>query len=127
MDWNYKFFKRDFIWSTRAYKTCIAYKYLIEIVSLLLSNLVVILLQHGKGADIGSAFGGGNNIAMFAPADATNILTKITWGLVVAFFSITIAISAVQKTSLESDLEIFTNSQSQEIIEDKPLIEDLPE
>ena len=70
-----------------------------------ISLVVVILLQHGKGADIGSAFGGGNNNAMFAPADATNILTKITWGLVVAFFSITIAISAVQKTSLESDLE----------------------
>lgn len=92
-----------------------------------ISLVVVILLQHGKGADIGSAFGGGNSNAMFAPADATNILTKITWGLVVAFFSITIAISAVQKTSLESDLEIFTNSQSQEIVEDKPLIEDLPE
>ena len=92
-----------------------------------ISLVVVILLQHGKGADIGSAFGGGNNNAMFAPADATNILTKISWGLVVAFFSITIAISAVQKTSLESDLEIFTSSQSQEIIEDKPLIEDLPE
>ena len=92
-----------------------------------ISLVVVILLQHGKGADIGSAFGGGNNNAMFAPADATNILTKITWGLVVAFFSITIAISAVQKTSLESDLEIFTNSQSPEIIEDKTLIEDLPE
>ena len=92
-----------------------------------ISLVVVILLQHGKGADIGSAFGGGNNNAMFAPADATNILTKITWGLVVALFSITIGISAVQKTSLESDLEIFTNSQSQEIIEDKPLIEDLPE
>ena len=92
-----------------------------------ISLVVVILLQHGKGADIGSAFGGGNNNAMFAPADATNILTKITWRVVVAFFSIAIAISAVQKTSLESDLEIFTKSQSQEIIEDKPLIEDLPE
>ena len=51
-----------------------------------ISLVVIILLQHGKGADIGSAFGGGNNNAMFAPADATNILTKITWGLVVAFF-----------------------------------------
>ena len=66
-----------------------------------ISLVVIILMQHGKGADIGSAFGGGNNNAMFAPADATNILTKITWGLVIAFFSITIAISAYQKTSIE--------------------------
>tara|TARA_B100001057_G_scaffold206791_1_gene207566 strand:+ start:3745 stop:4062 length:318 start_codon:yes stop_codon:yes gene_type:complete len=92
-----------------------------------ISLVLIILLQHGKGADIGSAFGGGNNNAMFAPADATNILTKITWGLVIAFFSITIAISAYQKTSLDSELEVFKNSQSQEIIEEKPLIEDLPE
>ena len=93
-----------------------------------ISLVVIILLQHGKGADIGSAFGGGNNNAMFAPADATNILTKITWGLVLAFFSITILISSYQKTSLDSELEVFKNSQSQEVInEEIPLIEDLPE
>jgi len=40
---------------------------------------------------------------------------------------ITVAISAYQKTSLDSELEVFKNSQSQEIIEEKPLIEDLPE
>jgi len=93
-----------------------------------ISLVVIILLQHGKGADIGSAFGGGNNNAMFAPADATNILTKITWGLVIAFFSITVVISAYQKTSLDSELEVFKNSQiSQEILEEESLIEDLPE
>ena len=92
-----------------------------------ISLVVIILLQQGKGADIGSAFGGGNNNAMFAPVDATNILTKITWGLVIAFFSITVAISAYQKTSLDSELEVFKNSQPQEIIEEKPIIEDLPE
>ena len=31
-----------------------------------ISLVVVILLQHGKGADIGSAFGGGNNNAMLS-------------------------------------------------------------
>ncbi len=93
-----------------------------------ISLVVIILLQHGKGADIGSAFGGGNNNAMFAPADATNILTKITWGLVIAFFSITVVISAYQKTSLDSELEVFKNSKiSQEILEEESLIEDLPE
>ena len=92
-----------------------------------ISLVVIILLQQGKGADIGSAFGGGNNNAMFAPADATNILTKITWGLVLAFFSITVAISAYQKTSLESELDVFKNAQPQDIIEEKSIIEDLPE
>ena len=89
--------------------------------------VIIILLQHGKGADIGSAFGGGANNAMFAPTDATNILTKITWGLVISFFVITVAISAYQKTSLDSELEVFKNSQPQESLEERDLIEDLPE
>ena len=64
---------------------------------------------------------------MFAPTDATNILTKITWGLVISFFVITVAISAYQKTSLDSELEVFKNSQPQESLEERDLIEDLPE
>ena len=62
-----------------------------------ISLVVIILLQHGKGADIGSAFGGGNNNAMFAPADATNILTKITWGLVIAFFQLLLQFRLIKK------------------------------
>ena len=62
-----------------------------------ISLVVIILLQHGKGADIGSAFGGGNNNAMFAPADATNILTKITWGLVIAFFQLLLQFQLIKK------------------------------
>ena len=39
-------------------------------VSILL--VVVILLQNGKGADIGSAFGSGNNNGMLGPIESGN-------------------------------------------------------
>ena len=52
----------------------------------------IILLQHGKGADIGSAFGSGSSNPMLGAIDSTNLLTKVTWVLVAIFFVVTISI-----------------------------------
>ena len=46
LDWSYKLYKRDFSRSTRAYKTCVVHTNFLEIISLLLSNLAIILLLH---------------------------------------------------------------------------------
>jgi preprotein translocase subunit SecG len=43
----------------------------------------LVLLQQGKGADMGAAFGG--NQAMFGPGSAVNTVGRITTGLAVAF------------------------------------------
>ena len=47
--------------------------------------VVIILLQNGKGADIGSAFGSGNNNGMLGPIESGTVLTTITWVLVFFF------------------------------------------
>jgi len=45
-----------------------------------------VLLQSGKGADIGSAFGGGTGgQAVFGSMGTPTILTKITTGIAIAF------------------------------------------
>ena len=88
--------------------------------------ILIILLQNGKGADIGSAFGGGGNNALLGPTDSANILTKLTWLLVFLFFVNTVAISVYQKYSFESEIEVFL----QESEEEQPIpleIENLPE
>ena len=69
--------------------------------------ILIILLQNGKGADIGSEFGGGGNNALLGPTDSANILTKLTWLLVFLFFVNTVAISVYQKYSFESEIEVF--------------------
>ena len=48
--------------------------------------VVVILMQNGKGADIGSAFGSGNNNGMLGPIESGNTLTTLTWVLLFVFF-----------------------------------------
>ena len=40
--------------------------------------IVVILLQAGKGADIGAAFGAGGSQTLFGPRGAATLLTKVT-------------------------------------------------
>lgn len=50
-----------------------------------LAIIGVILLQSGKGADIGSAFGGAGSQAVFGSMGTPTILTKLTAGIAVAF------------------------------------------
>ncbi len=45
----------------------------------------LVLLQQGKGADMGAAFGGGSN-SLFGAGGATALITKVTTGVAVAFF-----------------------------------------
>ena len=90
--------------------------------------VVIILLQNGKGADIGSAFGSGNNNGMLGPIESGTVLTTNTWVLVFLFFINTLGISVYQKINLDTELEIF--SEPLDVIEesDKILeIDDLPD
>ena len=48
--------------------------------------IVLVLLQHGKGADMGAAFGSGSAGSLFGSAGASNFLSKTTAVLAAAFF-----------------------------------------
>src|SRR6476661_1911498 len=43
--------------------------------------VVLVLLQHGKGADMGAAFGSGSAGSLFGSAGAANFLSRSTAGL----------------------------------------------
>ena len=45
----------------------------------------IVLLQSGKGADIGSAFGSGGSQAVFGSMGTPTLLGKITTGMALAF------------------------------------------
>jgi preprotein translocase subunit SecG len=48
--------------------------------------VVLVLLQHGKGADMGAAFGSGSAGSLFGSAGASNFLSKTTAVLAATFF-----------------------------------------
>src|SRR5688572_15926185 len=47
---------------------------------------VLVLLQHGKGADMGAAFGSGSSGSLFGAAGSANFLSRSTAVLATVFF-----------------------------------------
>ena len=61
----------------------------VVIVAHVLVALVIIglvLLQHGKGADMGSGFGGGSSGSLFGATGSANFLSRATAVLATVFF-----------------------------------------
>jgi preprotein translocase subunit SecG len=46
----------------------------------------LVLMQHGKGADMGAAFGGGSSGSLFGATGSSNFLSKATGILATVFF-----------------------------------------
>src|SRR5260370_25073337 len=46
----------------------------------------LVLLQHGKGADVGAAFGGGSSGSLFGASGSANFLSRTTAVLAAIFF-----------------------------------------
>lgn len=53
----------------------------------------LVLLQHGKGADVGAAFGGGASGSLFGASGSANFLSRTTAVLAVIFFLTTFALA----------------------------------
>lgn len=64
--------------------------------------IVLVLLQQGKGASMGAAFGSGSSQTVFGSAGASSFLTKLTAWLAVAFFVITLALAWAARESAEA-------------------------
>ena len=50
------------------------------------SIVILVLLQRGKGADMGAAFGGGASQSVFGSQGSATFLSRITAGLAAVFF-----------------------------------------
>jgi preprotein translocase subunit SecG len=70
-------------------------KTLIIVVQLLsaLGVIGLVLLQHGKGADMGAAFGSGASGSLFGATGSANFLSRTTAILAAVFFVTTLALT----------------------------------
>ncbi|MFX1762550.1 preprotein translocase subunit SecG [Paraburkholderia sp. A1RI-2L] len=70
-------------------------KTLIIVVQILsaLGVIGLVLLQHGKGADMGAAFGSGASGSLFGATGAANFLSRTTAILATVFFVSTLALT----------------------------------
>src|SRR6188474_1463043 len=58
-----------------------------------LAIIGLVLLQHGKGADMGSGFGGGASASLFGATGSANFLSRTTAVLATVFFVLSLALA----------------------------------
>ena len=93
-----------------------------------LTLVAVVLLQHGKGADIGAAFGGGASNTVFGARGAGNFLTKLTTGTVVLFMltSITLSYFGGPRTVTEIISDSAATEEAAPVLEESSFPEAAP-
>ena len=64
----------------------------LTITSVLLAIVIIgiVLLQQGKGSDLGSAFGGGSSNSMFGALGPSNFLGRLTYIIAVSYTHLTL-------------------------------------
>ena len=55
--------------------------------------IVLVLLQHGKGADMGAAFGSGASGSLFGATGSANFLSRLTAAMATVFFLCTLGLA----------------------------------
>lgn len=75
---------------------------------LALAIIALIMLQQGKGAEMGASFGAGASQTLFGSGGSGNVLTRTTAWMVALFFatSFGLAVLAKQKTDVQDSLGI---------------------
>jgi preprotein translocase subunit SecG len=64
----------------------------VQIISALVM-IGLILVQHGKGADMGAAFGSGSSGSLFGASGSANFLSRLTGALATIFFVSTLGLA----------------------------------
>lgn len=87
---------------------------LVLFVFIALALIGLVLLQQGKGADVGAAFGSGASQTVFGSRGSGSFLTRATAILATLFFITSLALAYLSGQSVRSESVIDRNSVMQE-------------
>ena len=83
-----------------------------------ISLIFVVLLQTGKGADMGAAFGGGSSQTLFGSTGASSFLSKMTTGAAIVFMLTSLSLAYFSSRRPTSSI--------MEAVPPPPVTQDLP-
>ena len=72
-------------------------------VLLSISLIVLILMQHGKGADAGAAFGSGASATVFGAKGSGNFLSRTTTVIAILFFVVCLSLAYISSNRVAPD------------------------
>ena len=95
-------------------------------VLLSISLIVLILMQHGKGADAGAAFGSGASATVFGSKGSGNFMTRATTIIAILFF--VVCLSLAYLSSKRATPDSVTGSVTAQEVETAPMqqADDMP-
>jgi preprotein translocase subunit SecG len=82
-----------------------------------LAIIGLVLLQHGKGADMGSGFGGGASSSLFGATGSANFLSRATAVLATLFFLTSLALAYLATNKPKTGGGVLDAVKSQPAIE----------
>ncbi len=98
----------------------------IIIVHVLLGLGVVglVLLQHGKGADAGAAFGSASSGSVFGAQGASSFLSRSTAILAALFFSTSLGLAVLSGHQGGGPTDLMDTPDTEEVFTDLPIVND---
>ena len=108
---------------------------LLIILYVLVSAAIIglVLIQHGKGADLGASFGAGASATIFGSAGKGNFMTKSTTILAVVFFALSLLIgnyntTEIKKKAASNNLGVVSTEQApaDKASAEKAVVEEAP-
>jgi len=87
--------------------------------------ILIVLLQTGKGADMGAAFGGGSSQTLFGSTGASSFLSRLTTAAAVVFMLTSLALAYLSgrggMSSIMSEMPIPATQQTEGTVPDTPI------
>ncbi|MBA3902445.1 MAG: preprotein translocase subunit SecG [Rhodocyclaceae bacterium] len=78
-----------------------------------LAVIGLVLIQHGKGADMGAAFGSGSSGSLFGASGSANFLSRTTAVLATIFFLTSLGLSYLATNSSKAPASVMEQVQTQ--------------
>lgn len=86
-----------------------------------LTLIGLVLIQHGKGADIGASFGSGASGTVFGSQGTGSFLFKLTGGLAMTFFVTSLTLSYLVATRSENAQQLAIPQQTSAPVSNIPV------
>lgn len=88
--------------------------------------IVLVLIQHGKGADMGASFGAGASATIFGSSGTGNFLTRTTTVLATLFFALSLLLGNMSTDRVKNTSEWENLAPVTEKVEQKKPESDIP-
>lgn len=80
-----------------------------------LTVIGLVLIQHGKGADMGAAFGGGASGSLFGASGSANFMSRTTGILAAIFFLTSLGLSYMATNRVKGPVSVMDTVKTESV------------